>query len=253
MPCQARVRSCKSKSKKGSLVTEPFSDERVLAAWQQNALPWTDAVREGRIASRTLVTDDAIVQTVLSWAPHGGTLLDLGCGEGWLCRTLASQAPDRALRLFGVDAVASLVDAARAAGGATFQVLDYRQLASEGPQRLPPLDLVVSNFALIGDADVAAALSALPALLVPAGHVVIQTLHPLMACGELPYQDGWREGSWQGCGSGFAEAAPWYFRTLSGWLALLRDSGLRLLATREPLHPDTGKPASLILVAMPDH
>ena len=233
-------------------MTKPFSDKHVLEAWTQNALPWTQAVREGRIASRKLVTDDAIVQTALSWAPQQGTVLDLGCGEGWLCRMLASQAPDRALRLFGIDAVAPLIDAARAAGGATFQVLDYLQLASEGPQRLPPCDLVISNFALIGDADVAAALRALPSLLVPGGHVVIQTLHPLMACGELPYQDGWREGSWQGCGNGFAEAAPWYFRTLSGWLTLLRDSGLQLLAAHEPLHPDTGKPASLILIATTD-
>lgn len=233
-------------------MAEPFSDKRVLEAWEQNALPWTEAVREGRIASRTLVTDDAIVQAALSWAPHQATVLDLGCGEGWLCRALASQARDRALHLLGVDAVASLIDAARAAGGATFQVLDYQQLASDGPQRLPPLDLVISNFALIGDTDVAAALSALPTLLAPSGHVLIQTLHPLMACGELPYQDGWREGSWQGCGSGFAEAAPWYFRTFSGWLTLLRDCGLRLMATHEPLHPETGKPASLILIATPD-
>jgi 2-polyprenyl-3-methyl-5-hydroxy-6-metoxy-1,4-benzoquinol methylase len=233
-------------------MTKPFSDQRVLEAWTQNALPWTHAVREKRIASRTRVTDDAIVQTALSWAPQQGAILDLGCGEGWLCRALVSQAPDRALRLFGIDAVPALVEAARAAGGATFQLLEYRQLASERPQWLPPLDLVISNFALIGDADVAAALGALPAVLVPGGQVVIQTLHPLMACGELPYQDGWREGSWQGCGSGFAEAAPWYFRTLSGWLTLLRDSGLRLLATREPLHPDTGKPASLILIATPE-
>lgn len=233
-------------------MAKPFSDTLVLEAWARNAQPWTQAVREGRIASRKRVTDEAIVQAVLSCAPEHGTVLDLGCGEGWLCRALAAQAPERALHLLGVDAVASLVDAARAAGGATFHVMDYQQLASVGGKTLPPLDLVVSNFALIGDTDVATALAALPALLVPGGHVVIQTLHPLMACGDLPYQDGWREGSWQGCGSGFADAAPWYFRTLSGWLVLLRNSGLRLLGTGEPLHPDTGKPASLILIATPD-
>ena len=60
--------------------------------------------------------------------------------------------------------------------------------------------------------------------------------------------DGWREGSWAGFSSEFKDAPPWYFRTAAGWVALFADHGLRIVEMREPVHPETGKPVSLILV-----
>ncbi|HVC18047.1 MAG TPA: class I SAM-dependent methyltransferase, partial [Rhodanobacter sp.] len=77
----------------------------------------------------------------------------------------------------------------------------------------------------------------------------VQTLHPLMACGGQPYRDGWREGSWDGFEGSFSDPAPWYFRTLESWLGLFRSSGLQLCELREPLHPVSGKPASVIFIA----
>lgn len=76
----------------------------------------------------------------------------------------------------------------------------------------------------------------------------MQTVHPLMACGDAPYADGWRDGSWAGFSSAFTDPAPWFFRTVSSWLALFEEHGLRVVEMREPLHPDSGKPVSLILV-----
>jgi len=65
--------------------------------------PWTQAVRQGTIASRVLVTDAAIVQTVRAYhqAPLHAPVIDLGCGEGWLARALAAQGLD----VLGLDAV----------------------------------------------------------------------------------------------------------------------------------------------------
>ena len=63
------------------------SEALILDAWHANAQAWERAVREGRIASRKLVTDQAIVEAVLSRSPR--TVIDLGCGEGWLARALA--------------------------------------------------------------------------------------------------------------------------------------------------------------------
>jgi hypothetical protein len=79
--------------------------------------------------------------------------------------------------------------------------------------------------------------------------LIVQTLHPLVACGDLPYVDGWRAGSWAGFGEAFSDAPPWYFRTLHAWLELMRICNLTLRAMREPLHPRTGKPASVIFRA----
>jgi hypothetical protein len=82
----------------------------------------------------------------------------------------------------------------------------------------------------------------------PGGTLIVQTVHPLLSCGEAPYVDGWREGSWAGFSSDFTDPPPWYFRTLASWVALFIDSGLRLTALREPVHPESGKPVSLILM-----
>jgi len=36
---------------------------------------------------------------------------------------------------------------------------------------------------------------------------------------------------------------------MESWEHLLADSGFRILETREPVHPETGKPASVIFIA----
>jgi 2-polyprenyl-3-methyl-5-hydroxy-6-metoxy-1,4-benzoquinol methylase len=202
---------------------------------------WACAVREGRIESRVAVTDRAIVEAVCSRAPR--SVLDIGCGEGWLVRALAA----RGMRAVGVDAVSGLVEAAQSMGGGEFRVMSYKELAS-GKLNVTA-DAVVCNFALLGKESVEGLFRAVPSLLNPQGVFVVQTLHPVVACGGLPYRDGWREGSWAGFGPEFSNPAPWYFRTLESWIELFAVSGLRLREAREPIHPATGKPASVVFIA----
>ena len=213
-------------------------EQAILSAWQSNATPWTRAIRERQIASRVQVTDRAVVEAVLVCNPR--TVLDIGCGEGWLVRALTGQGIDSR----GIDAVPALIDQARQAGGGRFDVMDYRTVAAGGLKST--FDTVVINFALLGGDSVAALIAAIPKLLNPGGTLVIQTLHPLIACGDQPYSDGWREGSWVGFDDSFTDPAPWYFRTLGSWLALLTESGLGKIGMQEPLHPDSGKPVSVI-------
>lgn len=216
------------------------TDKAVIDAWSRNSDPWTAAVRGNEIASRVLVTNAAIVEAVRARRPRTG--VDLGCGEGWLVRALPE------VEMVGVDAIAELVEGARAAGGGgSFRQLSYEQIAAGELQMAA--DVAVCNFSLIGEGAVRGLLQAAPGYLRAGGHLIVQTVHPLMACGEAPYVDGWRDGSWAGFNSAFRDAAPWYFRTVGSWLALLVACGLRVVELREPLHPETGKPASLILVA----
>ncbi|WNL44585.1 methyltransferase domain-containing protein [Dyella sp. BiH032] len=219
-------------------MTTPLPEEAILQAWRQNAGPWAEAVRAQRIESRKRVTDAVILEAVLAQSPR--CVIDLGCGEGWLARALAARGVD----VLGVDAVPALVEAARTQGGGRFEVMTYEQIGA-GELRAKA-DVAVCNFSLLGQASTDAVLAAVPALLEPGGVLLVQTLHPVTACGELPYRDGWREGSWAGCGDGFGEAAPWYFRTLGGWLDTFTACGLHLLRIEEPLHPDSGRPASIL-------
>jgi 2-polyprenyl-3-methyl-5-hydroxy-6-metoxy-1,4-benzoquinol methylase len=219
------------------------TESRILVSWQRNSAPWTTAIREAQVESRTLVTNAAVVEAVLSRRPR--TVLDLGCGEGWLVRALAAHG----IRATGVDAIPSLIEEAKRAGGGEFLVASYEDIAA-GALELK-VDAVVANFSLIGKESVEGVLRSIPRLLSPDRSLIIQTLHPIDATGDQPYQDGWRQGSWAGFSSEFSDPAPWYFRTVESWEKLIDDSGFQLAELREPLHPATGKPASIIFIASP--
>ena len=221
---------------------DPLSDEKIIDSWHTDATPWTAAVRDQRIESRKLVTDQAVVDAVMSRRP--ASVLDIGCGEGWLTRALAVQGVSRTI---GVDVVPALVEQARKAGDGEFHVASYEAIARG--ELLITVDVAVANFALIGKDAVDALIRASPSLLRPAGTLIVQTLHPVVATGEQPYEDGWRSGSWAGFSDDFSDPAPWYFRTLGTWVELIASSGLRLEEMREPIHPATRKPASVIFIA----
>lgn len=217
-----------------------FDEQKIIQSWRINAGAWTHAVREERIESRKLVTNHAIVEAVLHY--HPATVLDIGCGEGWLARMLTEQG----VQVIGVDVVPALIESAEQLGGGNFQVRSYKELAAGRLRQ--QFDGIICNFSLLGNESVVNLFGAMPALLHDGGHLFVQTLHPHMACGEAPYIDGWRSGSWAGFGSEFSDPAPWYFRTVASWVKLFCDSGLTLVEVLEPLHPETNKPASIVFI-----
>jgi 2-polyprenyl-3-methyl-5-hydroxy-6-metoxy-1,4-benzoquinol methylase len=223
------------------MVSDQPSDASIVHSWHKNASPWTDAVRGNQIESRTLVTNRAIIEAVLSRAPR--TMLDIGCGEGWLVRALA----EHGVLATGVDVVPALIEQATHAGGGEFRVASYEQIAA-GELDIK-VDVVVANFSLIGKESVEGVVRRAPELLNEGGALIIQTLHPVVAGAGAPYEDGWRDGSWAGFSKDFSDPAPWYFRTLESWKSLLSEAGFQSLETREPIHPGTGKPASAIFIA----
>lgn len=215
-------------------------EDALLDSWQQNAQAWIDAVRSGSIESRRQVTDQAILLAILGRQPE--RVLDLGCGEGWLLRALG----DRGVEAVGVDGDQALVDAARAAGSAEVHLASYAQLAAGQACVGKDYDLICANFALLQQ-DIIPLLTAMNALLVPGGALVIQTLHP-WGVADGDYQDGWREESFAGF-AGDWQVMPWYFRTLASWLNALDMAGLRLVGLQEPQHPQSALPQSLLMVA----
>jgi 2-polyprenyl-3-methyl-5-hydroxy-6-metoxy-1,4-benzoquinol methylase len=225
-------------------------EDEILRSWHINASPWSRAIRSASIVSRELVTNRAILEAVGSISAAQSTakreslrVLDVGCGEGWLTRALGSQG----MRALGIDAVPELVAAAQKSGGGNFQVLDYAAIA-RGQWRAGPFDVAVCNFSLLGDQSVESLIAGLAAYLAHSGYLIIQTLHPVAACGNAPYQDGWRAGNWCGFSSDFSDPAPWYFRTIETWRSLLQRSGFDLVETREPKAATAIVPASIIWI-----
>ncbi len=217
----------------------------LLRSWTINARAWTTAVREQAIPSRRVATDAAIV-SACARVLHGRQdlrALDVGCGEGWLTRELVRLGAHAT----GVDGSAPLVDAARAAGGgADYACVTYAQLQADPGVVEGPFDLIICNFALLDDraADLLAALARrLPA----SGVILVQTVYPWAAVGEEPYADGWRTEHWGSFEGAFAAPMPWYFRTVGSWIAAAREAQLVVDRLEEPVHPESGKPLSLLL------
>jgi len=217
-----------------------YSDKNITESWLQNAKPWVTAVRSNEIESRSLITNKAIIDTILGKAPK--TVLDIGCGEGWLARELYKSD----VSTLGIDVVPELVEAASREGSGIFRLLSYEELTQYSVKE--KFDVIVCNFSLLGHKSVIKIFKTIPYMLNDHGYFIIQTIHPIAGCGDFKYEDGWRKGSWGGFSDNFTNPPPWYFRTLETWKALFQFNGFELSEIFEPLNPKTKNPASVIFV-----
>jgi 2-polyprenyl-3-methyl-5-hydroxy-6-metoxy-1,4-benzoquinol methylase len=218
-----------------------FDDTQIISSWEQNAEAWIEAIQNEKIESRELVTNQAIIDATMAYKP--ATALDVGCGEGWLTRALAQQDID----VLGVDIVKTSIANARKLGSGNFELCSYEELAA-GRLRDRIFEAIICNVSLLGKESVDNLINAVPSLLTPTGHLFIQTLHPFISWENKQYKDGWRPGSWDGFGAKFKNPAPWYFRTMETWMRLFNKNGLVVRECREPVHPETKTPASMLFI-----
>ena len=213
----------------------------IIQAWEENAQEWIRIIDQDAIASRS-ITNPAIVEAILEKKPK--TLLDLGCGEGWLCRTLQKSG----IQSTGVDAIPALIQRAQEQGGATFQVASYEDFM-HGQVELPTFEALVFNFALFQDAETLPLLNSIRPFLQKDGLLFIQTLHPLtiLRLGKS-YESQWMEDAWKGLPGNFSHSYPWFARTFADWVNLFEVSPFDLKEVKEPLLADGSGPASVIFV-----
>ncbi len=220
-------------------------ENNILQSWEANAAHWNAAIDNKELLSRQLVTNEAIINAVLNTGAK--TIVDVGCGEGWLCRALQQKG----IQTYGIDGTAELVALARSKDAhGRYDCISFQSLvaADEGWQH--QYDAVVINFALYEEAQTEELLSVLRNAVHAAGCLIIQTLHPCFFLKEgISYQSQWLTEDWAGLQRPFAQPYRWFYRTMSDWIKAIQLNGWQLKTILEPLHPETKKAASLILIA----
>lgn len=210
-------------------------------SWDGNAGNWTKAVREGLIPSRRAGIDEAIVTAILGHKPS--RLLDVGCGEGWLIRSILQSADCEAVGIDGSEAL--IADARKADAQSDYRAFGYDALIDDPTPLGGGFDAIVFNYAIL-DKKASRLLAAIKPLLSADGRVFIQTLHPWTQDGE--YRDGWRTEDFSAFAAPGWKPMPWYFRTLDSWLSKIGDAGLVLQDLIEPVAEGGDRPLSLIMI-----
>lgn len=201
--------------------------EQILLSWEKNAENWIEAVRGNLIPSRKAGTDKAIVDTILQCAPK--RLLDVGCGEGWLIRSIADAAGCEAV---GIDASQRLILAARTADPRNrYEVMSYDDLLAGTDGLGGGFDVIAFNYALF-DEGTASLLGVMKHRLSPGGVMVIQSLNPRGI--DPAGNDAWRIEDFSSFEGREWAPMPWFFRTIDSWRQVVRDAGLTLRELSEP-------------------
>jgi hypothetical protein len=209
-------------------------EAQIIRSWNSNAKPWAKAIQAASIHSRKLVTDQAIVDAVLSVRPAAFSTwaaARAGWREPW--------AP-AGIEVTGIDAVPELIAEAAHGGGGQFQVGDYGAIAQRQLQ-CGPFDAAVCNFSLLGEESVESLLGAIARLYLyrPSDHS-----NAASRCGvrraSLPGRLARRE--LVGLRRGIQRSRALVFPHPGSWVAMLRRSGFELIECREPTAPDCVRP-----------
>ncbi len=210
--------------------------------WEANAQYWVKVIRERRDRYRTELTDAAVLGAVGPCA--GLRVLDAGCGEGYLSRTLASMGAD----VTGVDAAQGLVDAASAHPSRPENTRFLRASVEDLPLEDDAFDLVLCNHLFSHLQDPTRAIGEFGRVLRSGGRLILLTLHPCFyvenaeqgAANSVPAQEYFAS---RGIDQHFlvdglespSMITSW-LRPLEYYAGTLRDAGFVIADLREP-HP----------------
>ncbi len=185
--------------------------------WDGSAEAWLDHLGAHGDVGRRLILDPVMRERL----PGRGfrTALDVGCGEGRICRMLKGFG----MATVGLDATARLLEVARERdpGG------DYRHgFAEDLPFADGSFDLVVSCVALIDITDFRAAIAEMARVLAPGGTLWVANLTSMISTAP---RAGWQYDS---------EGRPLHYALddyTDEWAAWVEWSGLRVLNWHRPL------------------
>ncbi len=207
--------------------------DKLFQSWDENAEEWISVIEQGLISSRRF-TNAALLALVDKAKPK--RVLDVGCGEGWLCNELNR----RGIGTIGIDSCSSLIERARAKGSGEFYVMDYFEMAQRKEIIERDIDCVVFNFSIFEEENLSSLLRDVSSLLTPEGTIIIQTI-------STKSESGWKPDAWAGLPGNFTNGHPYFLRSVNQWYEVASESGLSI-EELTPVKNDQGEIVSHIFL-----
>ncbi|WP_167529447.1 class I SAM-dependent methyltransferase [Bradyrhizobium macuxiense] len=226
----------------------PLTASDVENAWNRNADVWDQGIAEKGDETRIYITDCSVFAFIGNVA--GKDIVDLGCGNGYLSRTLARSSA----RVTGVDQSGAMIERALCHEATEPLGIVYHKCSITQLQPLASesIDIAVSNFVLQDVGDYSKAVSEAYRILRTGGTAVFAITHPCFSCGprrwvfdaeDTPRQE---EAAHFAVDHYFEETAyimddwpgfdpvPYFHRPLENYWRAFKDAGFEVMDFSEP-------------------
>lgn len=221
------------------------------SSYAENADFWVKIIRERLDRYRGELTDRAVLEAI--GPADDVTILDAGCGEGYLSRLLAQQGATT----IGVDACSALVQSAQESAQLSgLDITYYTAAVNNLPIPDSKFDVVVCNHLINDLREISAPLSEFARVTRAGGRLVLLMLHPCFYSAHaersqrrtLPTPDEYFrertvEQEFNVAGITSPAKVKMWFRPLEDYVAELRRAGFVIDSLSEP-HPSAEQRAA---------
>lgn len=157
-----------------------FDDKEILQLWDNRAREWDIQVGDDGDSNRILNSDPVLWSFAGNVA--GLSVLNAGCGTGYLARQLCLQGAS----VTGIDFSSQMIEIAKFRASQNNLDIDFHLDSCTELKSLPDeqFDMIVSNYVLMDLLDIEGAIRAFNRILKPSGIAILVFSHPCFPQGK---------------------------------------------------------------------